>query len=69
MRFVTLADFVSSHHLTHEAFAQRAGLGRVAVTRYLLGTRVPDREAAVRIERATGGAVTVESWSKRRRAA
>ena len=66
---MTLGEYIKARWLTHEEFARLSGLDRVAVTRYLNGTRTPDREAAVKIEHATGGAITVKSWSKRRKRA
>ena len=55
-----LADYLSSTGVTHADFAQRIGVHQTAVTRYVAGRRIPKPQIAMKITKATGGAVTIE---------
>lgn len=55
-----LADYLSSTGVTQADFAQRIGVHQSAVTRYVAGHRIPKPQTAMKITKATGGAVTIE---------
>lgn len=57
-----LADYLNEHAESQSAFARRAGVSESALSDWLRGRRNPDVTSAVAIERATDGAVPVESW-------
>ena len=62
-----LARFMAANDLTQVRFAQLSGVPQCQISAYLRGRRKPGRENALAIERATGGAVTTESWDAPRR--
>lgn len=57
------AYFAARPEETHAAVAARAGIPIDTLRSYVAGRRTPGVDAAVAIERATGGAVPVESWA------
>jgi transcriptional regulator with XRE-family HTH domain len=57
-----LADYLRECGETQAAFAERAGVSLSAMGGWLSGVRGPDLKSAVLVEKATGGAVPVESW-------
>lgn len=57
-----LADYLSRHGLTHQAFADLIGTTQVSVGRYIRGQRFPCRGVLARIKEVTGGAVTPDDF-------
>ena len=55
---MTLAEYLTEHK-TATALAAKVGCEVSTITRIAKGDRSPSLDLAVRIERATGGAVTV----------
>jgi DNA-binding transcriptional regulator YdaS (Cro superfamily) len=60
----TLARFLSESGTSAGAFARLVKADRSQIYRCASGERGPSIELAVEIERATKGAVPVESWAK-----
>ncbi len=54
---MTLKDFMKQHNFTVSSFAQRLGVPRTTVYRYLAGIRRPTREILERIQFITRGEV------------
>ena len=60
-----LAGHVRNHHAGNiTAFARVAGIPRPQVSLYLSRTRTPGLSNALSIERASKGAVPIESWDR-----
>lgn len=62
-----LAKYLADRKLSYAAFAALVGADRQRVWRIAKGDRGPSVELAIQIERATGGAVPVESWAAPKR--
>lgn len=58
-----LASWLKKRDCSHEQFAEMVGAHRTQVFRAVRGKRRPGLDLAVLIERVTGGAVPVESWT------
>jgi plasmid maintenance system antidote protein VapI len=56
------ADHIRSSGMTRSAWADRLKVSRSYLSDLLNGKKVPSLDLAVRIERATGGAVAASSW-------
>jgi transcriptional regulator with XRE-family HTH domain len=56
---MTLDVWMTAQNVTNTEFAVLIGVTRQALSRYRLGERMPDAEMVEKIEKATGGAVTV----------
>ncbi len=63
MKTNALAKYLAEHSLTYTAFAVLVGADRQRVWRLAKGDRGPSVDLAIRIERATKGAVPIESWA------
>ncbi|TRO96756.1 helix-turn-helix transcriptional regulator [Glycocaulis profundi] len=59
---MTLSDWLKTSNVTPSAFADRIGVSRQAVHRYVEGDRIPRREVLTKINEATGGAVTANDF-------
>jgi DNA-binding transcriptional regulator YdaS (Cro superfamily) len=59
-----LGRYLDEHELTQVSFAALSGVPQCQVSAYLNGRRKPGRDNALAIERATGGTVSAESWSR-----
>jgi len=59
---MTLAAYLARHGLTAAAFAETIGVHPGTVGRYCKGLRMPRPEVAMRIRRATLGAVTADDF-------
>lgn len=57
-----LKDIVKSSGETQRVWASRLDVTEAYLSRLLSGTATPSLDLAVRIERATGGAVVPSSW-------
>lgn len=57
-----LHEYLSREGLTQRAFASLVGVDQSIVSRLKKGEMTPSLPLAARIERATGGAVPMESW-------
>lgn len=57
-----LKDFIKTTGETQEVWARRLGVGQAYLSLLLNGKKTPGLDLAVRIARATHGAVPVESW-------
>lgn len=53
---------MKKHKLTQRALAKKLAVTNVSVNYWLSGRNKPKLEMAVRIERATGGEVSVYDW-------
>lgn len=64
-----LGDYLRTHALTREQFAEKVGSTGAAVSRWVTRDRVPSIAWAMKIERVTG--IPLEAWAKveRKRAA
>lgn len=54
-----IKEYLKAEKKTARAFAEECGLSHAYIVQIGNGTRRPAADAALRIERATGGAVTV----------
>lgn len=61
MAIMNLRDFLKRNGLTHGGFGKTVGLSQGYVSLLVGGKRRPSPDIALRIEKATGGAVTKES--------
>lgn len=59
---IPLADYLRRHKLTQVEFADRLGVHKNTVYRWLIGERRPDWETIRAIVRETDGAVTADSF-------
>lgn len=57
--------YLSAASISNNDFAERAGINSRTFERYIQGHRMPNLEAAIRIERASGGKITPEDWGLR----
>ncbi len=57
-----LASFLSANSIRQAVFAAQIGTSQATVSKLVNGDVRPSLELAVRIERATDGAVPVASW-------
>lgn len=64
-----LAQFLESNELSQAQFSRRFGFNIVTVNDWVRGRRSPSLASALRIERATAGAIPVKAWLKKRSAA
>lgn len=64
---MTLDDWLKRQGESPEWLADKIGVGRPAVTRYLNGSRRPEWDVIERITRVTNGAVTANDFLKIRR--
>ena len=53
-----LADYLVERQINHRAFAAQIGVSQAAVTRYVNGDRIPNRQTMRAIVTATDGRVT-----------
>lgn len=58
----SFSAYLKSTGSSQVAFAKMSGVPQSQISAYLAGRRIPGVKNALAIERATGGAVTVESW-------
>lgn len=66
-RTMLLSDWLENQKQSPEWLAERLGIGRPAVTRYLNGSRRPEWDVIARIIEVTGGAVTANDFVKLKR--
>jgi transcriptional regulator with XRE-family HTH domain len=59
---MTLDEYLKQSGLSQAAFGARVGLPQATISRYVSGTRFPDKETVRRIEAATDGAVMPADW-------
>jgi hypothetical protein len=59
---MTLHDWLQSHDLSQKAFAKTIGIARGHLCYLIKGERLPGARIALRIKRATDGAVDLEDW-------
>ena len=64
-----LAKYLKRNGLTPQEFAASAGLPRITVWRIAEGKRGAGISMALALEKATGGAIKMSDWAKRKRAA
>lgn len=57
-----LGSHLAENGITHAEFASRIRTSQAAVTRYVLGQRIPRPEVIARIREATGGEVTANDF-------
>lgn len=57
-----LGAYLDLREITLDAFGEKIGRTRQAVSRYVAGDRIPDRETMVKIIEATEGAVTANDF-------
>lgn len=63
-----LADYLSRHQITHQAFATRIGVHQSTVTRLCdeKASMLPGIGTALAIERETSGEVKTSAWLERK---
>lgn len=61
---MTLSDWLQQNGGSPEWLAERLGIGRPAVTRYLNGSRRPEWDVIERIMQVTDGKVTANDFVK-----
>lgn len=66
---MTLSEYLQLHGLSPAAFGRKIKVTKMAVYRYLDGSRVPKRDVMARIKRVTKDEVTADSFLSARRAA
>ena len=59
-----LRDYLQRHGLTQAEFAKRIGVEKLAVYRYLAGSRFPNKRVMQRITDETKGKVTASDFMK-----
>lgn len=59
-----LRTFLSENDETQAEFAERIGVSQGTVSKLCKGLISPSLPLALKIQRVTGGKVTVESWMK-----
>ena len=57
-----LADYLSTHRITHAEFAAKIGATQAAVSRYANGKRMPRQPLLWKIVQATQGRVTANDF-------
>lgn len=57
-----LREHIKSSGESQTVWAERLGIARSYLSDLLNGNKVPSLDLAVRIQRATGGAVPADSW-------
>jgi transcriptional regulator with XRE-family HTH domain len=57
-----LSNYLKETGLLQAEFAAKVGVGQGTISRLANGTMNPGLPLAIKIERATGGSVPVESW-------
>ena len=57
-----LSDHLCAAELTQSQFAKRVGVDQATISKLCRGVLMPSLPLAVRIERATSGAVSASSW-------
>ncbi len=65
---MTLSDWLTAQNESASAFAERLGLSRQVVSRYVLGDRIPRPHIIERISKITGGKVGYPDFVKAREA-
>jgi DNA-binding transcriptional regulator YdaS (Cro superfamily) len=58
-----LRNYLSRHGISQSAFAAMIGVNESTVSRYVQGPVRPSWATALRIERATSGAVPLSAWA------
>lgn len=58
--------YLSAAGISNNDFAEKAGINLRTFERYIQGHRMPNLEAAIRIERASGGKIKPEDWGLKR---
>ena len=58
-----LAQYLADSGKSQTALADEVGVHKSVMSRFVARLAKPGRDVAVRIERATGGAVPVSEWS------
>jgi transcriptional regulator with XRE-family HTH domain len=66
---MTLRDWMDKNHVTQLDMSEKTGISQSLLSKYLSGDRIPKIENALVISKATKGAVPVESWVRKSRAA
>ena len=67
-QIMKLAAYLEAHDLNPTQFGERAGMPASTIIRILNGQRAPRLATIARIERATGGVVTVADFYERPKA-
>ena len=57
-----LRDYLKDHSLSQSEFADRIGVSKETVRRYIAGTRIPERETMEKIALATACQVTANDF-------
>lgn len=59
-----LKDYLDKHGIEYGDFAERVGVERTAVWRWMKGANTPRLPTILRIQKETGGLVTVLDWAE-----
>ncbi|WP_181166233.1 helix-turn-helix transcriptional regulator [Mesorhizobium sp. B2-6-7] len=59
-----LAQYISDHEMTDEAFAVTVGMSQSQISRIKRGISRPSWDSVAAIERATGGQVTASDFAQ-----
>ena len=59
---VTLQEYLAEARIDRRQFAERIGVSKETVRRYLAGSRIPEPKIMGRIALATGGKVTANDF-------
>ena len=62
---MTLSEYLKAEGLTATVLAQKAGVSKAAVSRWLAGERMPSAATAAKLLHATGGQVDVAAAIRR----
>ena len=57
-----LRDYLKDHSLSQSEFADRIGVSKETVRRYIAGTRIPERDVMEKIALATACKVTANDF-------
>lgn len=61
---MTLSAYLKTNRIRQEDFAERIGVSQATVSRLVNGKQTCDIPLAVKIDRATAGAVPLTSWAE-----
>ena len=64
LSMASLREWRQANGVTQEQFEKASGIPQALISKYECGRAVPGLQNALRISRATSGAIPVESWEK-----
>ena len=62
-----LKDWMEKHNVTNEALGKKVNLHRTTISKFKTGSRIPTILDAAKIEEATKGEVSIESFNPKKK--